>query len=124
MIQEKIIPILKPVVTKKEIEYICDVCGKIVKNNKGCYGSRPIMECTNCKIDVCISCRYLEYDIGSDYPDGCYCFACWEIGKKYKKLMVEHEMIIEKLHKEWKTECKKNRKENPVKIQNGEQTTP
>lgn len=109
-------------VKKKEVQYICDICGKTVKNNKGCCGSSPIMKCDKCDIDVCSKCRLLHFEGGSDYPSGCYCLACWDIGKKYKQQMEEaytdYENTLDTLEDKWKEDCITNRAENPLTIKN------
>lgn len=63
----------RTIMIPKEITtYTCDICGVSTENNKGCCGTRFIMECDLCDNDCCRDCRkfFTEDYSGDDYPDG------------------------------------------------------
>ena len=80
----------KIMVEKNVTTYKCDFCDRHTKDNSGCCGSRPIMQCSLCKKDMCSSHReWYQEDSSSDYYDAIICPDCnpafklaWEHAKE------------------------------------------
>ena len=79
----------------------CDICGEEIPIGLSCFAAN----CEKCGKDLCEKCIGHEVNTMSDYLE-VYCKKCWDIGESYRKLIQEHEDIIDKLTEEWNKKCK------------------
>ena len=82
----------------------CDVCETQIPKGLACWRAH----CEYCGKDLCDKCIGHEEETGGDYRI-VYCKTCWEIGDEYRPLILELDIKISNLYKEWQTKCKKQK---------------
>ena len=80
---------------KKEM-LVCDEC-----ESKSVY-----FKCLICRCDLCRKCVVEKYESEcGDYPNR-YCQGCWEVGEKYRDVLLEeekaHDEKVDQIENQWK----------------------